>query len=323
MCTTLTVAADKADSRPAANSSQEIIELRALLADQQRQIMELRAALKEQRELINSRPGGSNETTTPASVQHAVPGVSQLGQVASTTPVIPMAPAVSAPLALPLPARVAGGAQESLAQDAPLQLHVGSASITPVGFMDFTALFRSTNPGSGIGTNFGSIPYNTAVNGNNSEFRMSAQNSRIGLRVDAKVHGAYVLGYLESDFLGPLAGNGAVTSNSDPLRLRLYWVDVSKDKLELFAGQSWSMLTPNRKGLSALPSDLFYSQVIDTNYQNGLVWSRNPQFRFIVHPTRKIAMGVSLENAEQYIGGSGGGGLVTLPTLLATPSTTQ
>jgi len=50
------------------------------------------------------------------------------------------------------------------------------------------------------------------------------------------------------------------------------------------------MLTPNRKGLSALPADLFYSQVIDVNYQNGLVWSRNPQFRFIVHPTEKIAM---------------------------------
>ena len=129
---------------------------------------------------------------------------------------IPVAPSVRAPLALPLPARVSG-AQENVAQsEAPLQLHIGSASITPVGFMDFTAVFRSTNPGSGIGTNFGSIPYNSGVAGNISEFRLSAQNSRIGLRVDAKVHGANVLGYLESDFLGPLAGNGAVTSNSDP-----------------------------------------------------------------------------------------------------------
>src|SRR5258706_11453167 len=83
------------------------------------------------------------------------------------------------------------------------------------------------------------------------------------------------------------------------------------------------MLTANRKGLSALPADLFYSQVIDVTYQNGLVWSRNPQFRFIVHPTEKIAMGLSLENAEQYIGGSGGGGLVTLPTALATPHAKQ
>jgi hypothetical protein len=83
------------------------------------------------------------------------------------------------------------------------------------------------------------------------------------------------------------------------------------------------MLTPNRKGLSALPSDLFYSQDIDVNYQAGLVWSRNPQFRFIVHPNSKIAMGLSLEGPEQYIGGSGGGGLVTLPSALATPYANQ
>jgi hypothetical protein len=323
ICAGLAVAADDAESRPAANASQEISELRAMLVDQQRQIAELRAALKEQKDLINSRQPVSNETAAPASVQNPSPGVRQLGQVASTTPVIPVAPAVRAPLALPLPARVSG-AQENVAQpEAPLQLRIGSATITPVGFMDFTAVFRSTNPGSGIGTNFGSIPYNSGVTGNISEFRLSAQNSRIGLRVDAKAHGANVLGYLESDFLGPLAGNGAVTSNSDPLRLRVYWVDVRKDKVELFAGQSWSMLTPNRKGLSALPADLFYSQVIDVNYQNGLVWSRNPQFRFIVHPTESIAMGLSLENPEQYIGGSGGGGLVTLPAALATPYSKQ
>ena len=59
------------------------------------------------------------------------------------------------------------------------------------------------------------------------------------------------------------------------------------------------------------------------NYQNGLVWSRNPQFRFIVHPNDKVAMGLSLENPEQYIGGSGGGGLVTLPAALATPYANQ
>ncbi|HXI39541.1 MAG TPA: hypothetical protein VNH83_06165 [Bryobacteraceae bacterium] len=319
----LAIAADEAESRPAANTSQEIGELRALLADQQRQIAELRAALKEQRDLINSRSAGSNESNAPAGVQRSSPGMPELGQVASTTPVIPVAPAVRAPLALPLPARVSG-AQENVAQpEAPLQLHIGSASIMPVGFMDFTAVYRSTNPGSGIGTNFGSIPYNTGTTGNISEFRLSAQNSRIGLRVDAKVHGANVLGYLESDFLGFLPTNAAVTSNSDSLRMRLYWLDVRKDKVEFFAGQSWSMLTPNRKGLSALPGDLFYTQVVDVNYQEGLVWSRNPQFRFIVHPNDKIAMGLSLENPEQYIGGSGGGGLVTLPAALATPYAKQ
>ena len=67
-----------------------------------------------------------------------------------------------------------------------------------------------------------------------------------------------MLGYFESDFLGAVPGNVAVSSSSATNRLRLYWVDVKKGKLELLGGQSWSMLTPNRKGLSPLPGDLFY-----------------------------------------------------------------
>ena len=47
---------------------------------------------------------------------------------------------------------------------------------------------------------------------------------------------------------GHLLDNGAFVP-----RLRLFWVDVTKDKWEFLAGQSWSMLTPNRKGISALP----------------------------------------------------------------------
>lgn len=316
-------AADKPQSsQPATEVSPEISQLKVQLAEQQRQIDELRAALREQKELMEaSRRPASDVSGQPSAAQLSGAGVRQLGQVASTTPIIPVAPATTAPLVLPMP--TAAAPQKMETEETPLQLRIGSATITPVGFMDFTAVYRSTNPGSGIGTNFGSVPYNNAVNGNISEFRLSAQNSRIGLRVDAKVHGANVLGYLESDFLGFVPTNAAVTSNSDSLRMRLYWVDVRKDKVELFAGQSWSMLTPNRRGLSALPSDLFYSQDIDVNYQAGLVWSRNPQFRFIVHPNKQIAMGLSLEAPEQYIGGSGGGGVVTLPSALATPYANQ
>ncbi len=309
-------AADK-QSGTSSDTSQEVHQLKVQLADQQRQIEELRTALQK---LVADRQQAAPDGSVQPSGVQAPAGPPQLGQVASTTPIVPVAPATRAPLVLPMPA--AAPPQMAMAES-PLQLHVGSATITPIGFMDFTGVFRSTNPGSGIGTNFGSLPYNSAVNGNNTEFRLSAQNSRLGIRVDANVHGASVLGYMESDFLGFLPANGAVTSNSNSLRMRLYWVDVRKDKLELFGGQSWSMLTPNRKGLSALPGDLFYSQDIDVNYQNGLVWSRNSQFRVIAHPNDKVALGISLENPDQYIGGSGGGGLVTLPAALATPYASQ
>lgn len=85
----------------------------------------------------------------------------------------------------------------------------------------------------------------------------------------------------------------------------------------MLAGQSWSMITPNRKQISALPGDLFYSQVVDVNYINGLTWGRIPGIRFLYHPSEKVTWGISLENATQYFGGSGGGGTPTLPAGLA------
>ena len=43
----------------------------------------------------------------------------------------------------------------------------------------------------------------------------------------------------------------------------------------MLGGQSWSMMTPERKGISPLPGDIFYSQDMDVNYQAGLTWGRN------------------------------------------------
>ena len=91
----------------------------------------------------------------------------------------------------------------------------------------------------------------------------------------------------------------------------------------MLAGQSWSMLTPNRKGISALPADLFYSQVVDVNYVNGLTRGRIPGIRFLYHPSEKVTMGISLENSSQYFGGSGGGGVSTLPASLIGLGLTQ
>ena len=181
--------------------------------------------------------------------------------------------------------------------------------------MDFTTVFRSTDVGSGIGSSFGSIPFNAASPaGELSEVRFSAQNSRVGMKIDANPGGDLkVRGYLETDFLGNAAGNIEIGSHAYTLRMRLYWVDVHKGKIEVLAGQSWSMMTPNRVGISPMPGDIFYSQNMDTNYQVGLVWLRTPSFRLIFHPTDNVAWGFALEDPEQYTGG-----LVTFPTGFST-----
>src|SRR5208282_772999 len=175
-------------AQPAATGQQEINQLKSQLTEQQRQIEELRLALQEQRKLIQaSQPAAPAATPAPST------GVRSLGEVASTTPILPPS---APPPALP---PSAGNSAQSDNAASPLQIHIGDATITPVGFMDFTTVFRTTDVGSGIGTNFAGIPYNNATLGKLTEFRESAQNSRVGIRVDANVHGAQVMGYMESD----------------------------------------------------------------------------------------------------------------------------
>src|SRR5262249_36663999 len=189
--------------------------------------------------------------------------------------------------------------------------------ISPVGFFDFTSIVRQRNVGSGLGTNFGGIPLSNAPSGRLSEVRFTAQNSRFGLRMDTRFRGADVIGYLETDFNGFAPGNVAVSTNSDGPRVRLLWVDVRRHKWEYLGGQSWSLLTPNRSGLSPLPGNVFATLNVDPNLQAGLVWSRDPQFRVVYHANDTMSLGVSLEASEQYGGGSAGAGEITLPAALA------
>jgi hypothetical protein len=193
-----------------------------------------------------------------------------------------------------------GAAPAPAPESSPLSLHIGAADFTPGGFMDFTSIFRSTNVGSGIGTAFSGIPFNNTLAGKESESRFSAQNSRVSLKITAHPGRSSVTGYLETDLLGALPANAHVSSNSDSMRLRLYWLDWQRGHWEVLAGQSWSMLTPGRTGISPVPSDLFYTQNMDTNYQVGLTWTRAPQFRVVYHAGNGFHAGFAMENPQQY-----------------------
>jgi hypothetical protein len=188
--------------------------------------------------------------------------------------------------------------------NSPLSFRIGAADFTPFGFLDFTGVYRNEATGSAIGSSFNGVPYSNGSTGQLSETKFSAQNSRLGLRVDSAVGDTKVLGYLETDFLGNAAATLGVTSNADTLRMRVYFADLKNGPWELLAGQDWSMLTPNRRGISPMPSDVFYSNDMDTNYQAGLTWARQPQVRLVYHATDQLALGLSVENPDQYVGGA-------------------
>jgi hypothetical protein len=301
-------------SAPSAGSSAELRRLKIQLDEQRKQIEQLLATLEAQSKLLEKigATADATEHNTPRS-----PGL-----IASTAPML--APASPTPVPATSPAYNSPQAAAAAPAGSPLQLKIGDTTIMPVGFMDLTADWKDKNAGGSLGSNFGSIPYNSAATSKLSEFRFSPQNSRLGFRVDGNWKGAHFIGYNEFDFLGTSGSNNlSVTNGAFVPRIRLYWVDVRMNKFEVLAGQSWSMMTPNRKGISALPGDVFYSQVIDVNYMAGLTWTRQPGVRFLYHPSDKLTMGVSFENPDQYMGGSAGGSSTVLPAALTGLAGTQ
>ncbi len=328
----LSAADNSATVAPSAQPT-EIEQLKQMLADQQRQINELRQALAQQpkTDTDSNVSVSTGSSVIPRIDPTPVSNYRNLGQVASTTAILPHAAVRAALPAIPLPQgtpNATGSSKNPCEADVdktvPTFLRLGNVCIVPIGFMDFTPFWRDKNAASSMGSNFGSVPYNNVPNGNLSELHFSQQNSRLGFRIDGDWKGTHFIGYNEFDFNGTSGSTNLAVSNGAIVpRLRLYWVNAHKGKVEFLAGQSWSMLTPNRNGISALPGDLFYSQVIDINYTAGLTWTRQPGLRVLVHPNKHVTFGFAAEQGDQYIGGSAGGSPIVLPANLSTLISTQ
>ena len=182
------------------------------------------------------------------------------------------------------------GRGEPLWTVGPVELRIG-------GFLGLTGLYRSTNSGGGPGTAFASIPYADSVQGNVSEARLSAESSRLSIRVDAAFpeegeRFRRLSGYFEMDFNGNAPGNVAVTSSSSTLRLRHAFAEVQyRDTFFMSVGQAFTLMTAVKDQLSTWPSDVELTQAVDTNYLAGMLWARLPQFRLTWRPSPAIQLG--------------------------------
>ncbi len=269
----------------------EIQQLRELLEAQQAEI----SALKEQLNTHGVRDVPASAASTPA------------GLAAGTQSATGATPSANLSAGMPQ-------SETPNDQPAPLSIKIGTAQFTPGGFVDFEDTWRSTNVGSGIGTSFNTIPYNNTAGGQGglTENRISAQNSRLNLKITTPAVGGDLLGYVETDFNGNSAGNLYANRNAATLRLRLFFADYTRGDWEILGGQDWTMLTPNRKGINPLPQDIFTTLLLDANDSVGLVSARQTQFRVVYHPTDRWTMGVSAENSDPWTGTS-----VTFPACFA------
>jgi hypothetical protein len=300
---------DGKNSTPAAPSNAEIAaeveQLRQLLKEQSEQIAELRAALARRDGSARSAPS-ANASAAPATV------------AGSSSTVLSAANSPSAATPAPDPSAPAAARQDN--KESPLSFRIGGAEFTPGGFVDFENVFRTTNTGNSAATNYWAIPFSNTIGGHLTEYRATAQNSRFNIKVEDKFGKNDITGYIEMDFVGNDATNAFVTSNSHTDRLRLYWLDLKRGNWEFLGGQTWGLQTPNRVGISPLPSDVFTTFSEDTNVHVGVPWTRAAEFRVAYHFNDNWVLAGAIQNPEQF---SGQGGEVVYPALFNAQLSTQ
>jgi TolA-binding protein len=297
---------EPATANPALQS--EVQQLKQLVQEQADRLRGLQQRLAEVESEVAGKPSTTNTaaSVTAAGITAAdatTVGATNEGATGAGQPAALTESAGSTAQPAAAPSRAATQEENNKHQEkkpSPLYFEIGRAHFTPGGFVDLTEFTRTKNVGSGIATAFQSVPYNNTLQGLLTETHFSAQYSRLSLKVDAAVTDSTSLtGYVESDFLGFQPANAYITSNSNSLRMRVFWANIKHNKWEVLAGQEWSLLTPNRVGLSPYTPDVFYTFNEDPNFQVGLIWARQAQFRVVYHPTEKLAIGVSAENPQQ------------------------
>src|ERR1700723_987582 len=202
--------------------------------------------------------------------------------------------------------------QQKQPGDQPLPLgaiKLGEAVLTPGGFVDFENIFRTTNTQSNIATNFAAIPFSNTALGSTTEFRTTPQFSRLNFKIEDHFRGTDFLGYVEGDFSGNSAPNVYQSVNGLTNRFRLYFGYARRGKWVIVGGQTWSWLTPNRNGVGPIPSDLAITYNEDQNIGVGIPYTRAAELRVAYHVNDHLAVGVGMEDPNQFIGG-----FVALPT---------
>ena len=274
--------------------------------DVQQTLEQLKQVIQHQQEEIDALKN-QHPVQPPPGTAVAAPGAAPQSSSAISAPVTGGAITQAEPSGTPY---------HQFEEASPLFLKLGSATFTPGGWIDFTSIYRTTDVGSGFTTALATIPYNNTIQGAVSENRLTAANSRLSLRVDENIGKVKVYGYGEIDFNGTAPGNVYVSTNSDVTRLRVFYLNLSASKWDVLGGQSWSLLTPNRSGLSPFLSEIYNTVHLDTAYNAGIVYARQAQLRVVYHFTPNVAFGLSAENPQQFSGSA-----VTFPAAFNTAQT--
>lgn len=289
-------AADKSDSAIAA----QLEELRQAVQAQQEQLQLLKEELaKRDRQIDEAREAAAaaNARAAEASTK-ATEAVNSTAEVKSTA--VSLNSTVSDLKASNEILKTTVATEQAEAkkseEEGPAAIRYKGITITPGGFLEAASVFRTRATGDDINTQFTGIPYPNNALGRVTENSFTARQSRLSLLLESKIGSAKITGYVETDFLGTGVTSNNRQSNSYVLRYRQFWGRVAFDNgLSVSAGQMWSLVTENRKGIEnrqeALP------MMIDPQYFVGWSWQRAYGFRVAMNK-QKWALAASIEGPQ-------------------------
>ncbi len=215
------------------------------------------------------------------------------------------------------PAQITAGQQNASTTPETLPMgtfRIGGVTVQLGGFIEAAGIFRTRNEVADIGSNFNTgIPFPQSALYHENEFRGSARQSRLSLLIQGDVdQNQRLAAYFETDFQGSAPTANSVESNSYNLRLRQAYgtYDNSAWGFHFLGGQAWSLLTPQKFGITPRQEDI--PLTIDAQYVAGFNWTRQPELRFVGDfLDHKLWAGLSLESPQAvfFTGPNGTGSL--------------
>jgi hypothetical protein len=205
----------------------------------------------------------------------------------------------------------------------PLALRYKGVTITPVAFFTLDSVYRSRSLNSDVNTPFNSIPYPGAAQAHTSEFNFSGRQSRLGGLLEGNTGPFKLSGYFEADFLSAGVTSNDNQSNSYTFRQRQIWAQAAtKAGFKATGGQMWSLVTETKKSTDNRTENL--PMTVDSNYQVGFSWERQPGIRLqqtfggftaaLALEQAQILESATNANANFFIGNAGTSGGLYNPT---------
>jgi hypothetical protein len=202
---------------------------------------------------------------------------------------------VRAPRLINAAAQVAPVAQKQEVER-PLAIHYKGLTLTPGGFLEATFIGRSRNQQADVASFPNGAPFGGTTASRLSEFRASGRSTRLTLLGQGNAGSTKLSGYVELDFYGGGMANQVTTNSYTPRMRHLFAQADFKNGFTLSAGQTWSLLTTNRRGI-ANRAELI-PNVFDAMYVIGWQYARQVNVRITKNFNNKFWAAFAVEAPE-------------------------